>query len=384
MTFFSGFRCKTLWTMEDFRPKIDNGAVVIKKDKIIDIGKFSDLIKIYPSSIFQDLGEISLVPGLINIHTHLELSHLHGKTCLGKGFTSWLKSLIPYLILPIRKKRIREIIQHIKSLGIAAVGDITYRAAHKVYSTLKEENMNYCLFIEFFGKKKKLKFPTQINPTLDQFVTVTAHSPYSATKELLIESKKWTKSRNRPLAIHVAESYEEIEFLTSGKGELYNIVRPILPKNFVAPMLHPINYLNLIGLLDNKTLMVHCVWVEREHIEIIKEKGCYVCICPRSNFFIGVGRAPWEDMFKAGIKLCLGTDGLCSNEDLDLWKELEFLINTSKIELSLYEFLKMITINPAQISGLYPFLGTLSIGKKALFSSIPDNIENLFKPKRYV
>ncbi len=380
----SGFRCKTLWTMEDSCPKIDNGAVVIEKNRIIDIGKFSDLIKIYPSSIFQDLGEVSIVPGLINMHTHLELSHLYGKTRLGKGFTSWLKSLIPHLILPIRKKKIKETIQDIKSSGTVAVGDITYRAANKVYSVLKEENMDYCLFIEFLGKKKKLKFPKQIDPIFDQFISITPHSPYSASKELLIQSKKWANARNRPLAIHVAESYEEIEFLTSGKGELYKIVKPILPRNFVVPMAHPVNYLDSIGLLDHKTLMIHCVWVEKRHIEIIKEKGCYVCLCPRSNFFIKVGRAPWEKMFEAGIRLCLGTDGLCSNEDLNLWNELEFLINTSKIELSLYEFLKMITINPAQISGLYPFLGSLSVGKKALFSFIPDKIEKLFKPKRYV
>ncbi len=379
------YRCKTIWTMQPDCPWLDNGMIIIEKDKIVDVGKYTLLKKNFPPSLIKDLGEISLIPGLINIHTHLELSHVHNKTTLGQGFTKWLKSLIPWLIIPIGKKRIKEVINELKSFGIVAVGDITSRKARDIYCSLKEAEIEYCLFVEFLGSKKKIFWPKGIEPQKDPFISITAHSPYSVSKELLLKCKAWSRKYKRAFVIHLAESQEEVDFLMYGKGEFGLLLKKLLPKNFVPPGLHPVEYVNNLGLLDKNTIAVHCVHVSENHIKALKETGCYVCICPRSNFFIGVGRAPWEKMYEAGIPLCLATDGLCSNKDLNLWNEVEFLINTSKIELTLFELLKMITINPAQAAHLDGYLGTISKGKKALFSSIPPKIEELFKhSKRYI
>ncbi len=384
MSSLVAYRCRTLWTMEEQNPFIDDGMVVVKDGIVIDVGRSSELSEIYPSYIVEDKGEVSLAPALINIHTHLELSHLHKKTRLKKGFSKWIKSLIPWLVVPITKQKLKKVLNKMKSYGICAVGDIVSRSASKVYESLKEEKINYCIFVEFLGRKKDIIFPKGIDPLSDKYVSISAHAPYSTEKKLIIKCKKWAKAYNKTFVIHVAESEEEVEFLTTGKGEFRFIMAPLLGKNMSIPGLHPVDYLDSLGVLDKDTLAIHCVHINKKHIETLKEKGCYVCICPRSNYFIGVGRAPWEDMYKAGIPLCLATDGLCSNEDLNLWNELEFLINTSKIELSLYEYLKMVTTNPANISKLNKLIGTISVGKKAVFSYIPSKIEKLFKPKGYV
>jgi cytosine/adenosine deaminase-related metal-dependent hydrolase len=187
--------------------------------------------------------------------------------------------------------------------------------------------------------------------------------------------KTWTNGKKRPFPLHLAESPEEMELLTTGRGGLAELLQgAILPEDYVAPGISPVQYADQLGLLDQGTLAVHCVQIEERDIRILSRRGTSVCLCPRSNAAINVGSAPWRTMRAAGIPLCLGTDSLASNSDLDVWQELAFLLEGTPEPISLHEAVGMITVQPARILGRHPELGTLRPGAKAFTSLVPPEV----------
>jgi cytosine/adenosine deaminase-related metal-dependent hydrolase len=125
-------------------------------------------------------------------------------------------------------------------------------------------------------------------------------------------------------------------------------------------------------------LAVHCVKVSDPEIETIRQSGASVCLCPRSNEFIGVGRAPWEKWLASGVNMCLGTDSLASNHDLNLFNEAIYFKENFNGELTFDQLLAMMTRNPAKIMGVDDNFGTLEPGKQAVFSMVPEKISKLF------
>lgn len=134
-------------------------------------------------------------------------------------------------------------------------------------------------------------------------------------------------------------------------------------------------YADRLGLLDQRTLAVHCVHITSQDIEILRQRKVHVCLCPRSNAYIHCGRPPAEELSAAGVPLCLGTDGLSSNYDLNLWHEAGHLASMWRGNLSLTELISLITINPAQALGLEQRMGSLQPGKLDRFSLVPKELE---------
>ena len=116
-----------------------------------------------------------------------------------------------------------------------------------------------------------------------------------------------------------------------------------------------------------------------ENVAAIAASGASVCLCPRSNAFIGVGRAPLRTFLDAGVNVCLGTDGLCSNADLDPLGELEFLGEQGGHGMSLCEALALVLVHPARFFGLAERIGSLAPGREARFMLVPDTISRLFE-----
>jgi cytosine/adenosine deaminase-related metal-dependent hydrolase len=137
-------------------------------------------------------------------------------------------------------------------------------------------------------------------------------------------------------------------------------------------------YADRLGLLDQLTLAVHCVHVDTRDIRILKQRKVHVCLCPRSNAYISCGRPPAEELHAAGVPLCLATDGLSSNQDLNLWQEACYLADIWRGNLSLTELVSLITINPAHALGLAQTVGSLQPGKLDRFSLVPEELEDAF------
>jgi cytosine/adenosine deaminase-related metal-dependent hydrolase len=176
--------------------------------------------------------------------------------------------------------------------------------------------------------------------------------------------------------MHLAEHAGEVDLLTTGRGEFAEFLRGrLFPATYSPPGQSPIAYAHHLGLLDEQTLAVHCVHINQQEIQLLAQKMVHVCLCPRSNAYINCGRAPAEDLYAAGVRISLGTDGLSSNDDLNLWNEASYLAGIWQGNLCLTELTAMITINPAQALGLDRIAGNLQPGKIDRFSLVPKDLQ---------
>jgi cytosine/adenosine deaminase-related metal-dependent hydrolase len=174
------------------------------------------------------------------------------------------------------------------------------------------------------------------------------------------------------LAVHVAESREETEFLRTGGGiwKDFLIERGQWAKNWEAPKTTPVKYLERLNLLDGMTLAVHLTLADENDLTVLKRRGTGIAICPRSNQFISGARPPISGMLRLGLEPALGTDSLASNYDLSLWGEMETVARIFP-EIPPWEIIRMATINGAKALHLPERLGELAPGIKARIFFLP-------------
>jgi 5-methylthioadenosine/S-adenosylhomocysteine deaminase len=171
-------------------------------------------------------------------------------------------------------------------------------------------------------------------------VSVAPHSPYTVNNDNLIKAKELARKYNAIYQLHVAETKEEVD------------------NSIKEHNLTPIEYLESIGVLDEKTVLIHCVWLTDNDISIITKNNCKVVHCPLSNLKLGSGIAPIAKLLKAGGVVALGTDGAASSNRLDIWEAGKFAallqkgINHDPTLLPVQEVIKMMTDNGISVLGL--------------------------------
>jgi len=357
---------------------IKDAAILVRQGTILKVGTYADLASAFSGNII-DHGDVTIAPGLINAHSHLELAHLRGKCIPGAGFVSWVEDLLRQPIFDLDERKLDKAVDELKRTGTVMVGDIATRFAKHMAGVLEASGLFFAVFAEAIGETIPRKSFIPAGEYEHGVLSVAGHSLYTCHRDVLQAAKKEAVARMLPFSMHLAEHDEEVSILTDGKSLFLDMLRArgrLL--DYEAPGLRPVQYAAELGLLDQTTLAVHCVKVTDEDIETVRQSGASVCLCPRSNEFIGVGRAPWEKWVKAGVNLCLGTDSLASNHDLDLFSEAVYLKENFKGELTLDDLFAMVTRNPARIMGTADRLGTLEPGKQAAFSTVPQKISELF------
>ena len=378
-----GLRCRRILPMQTGRSVIEDGMLLLQGERVADVGSYGELKKTCRGPI-QDLGPHTLAPGPINAHTHLELSHLRGQTVQGEGFTPWIRSLVQLPMGQVEEATLKQALAELRELGTACLVDISGHRPERVYQQLQQSGLEYALCKEVLGfsplRDVRDIWPAGLNPGRDSRLSLAGHALYSTHPGTLQLGKTWSNGKKRPFSIHLAESPEEVDLLTTGRGGLADLLLAnLLPENYIAPGISPVQYADQLGLLDAGTLAVHCVQVEDRDIHILRQRGVTVCLCPRSNAAINVGSPPFQAMREAGIPLCLGTDSLASNTDLEVWRELIFLLQRGLDAISLQEAVSMLTVHPARALGRYPELGTLQPGAKAFISFVPAEVEDRLK-----
>jgi len=190
---------------------------------------------------------------------------------------------------------------------------------------------------------------------------------------------------SKPLTIHLAESPQETEFMQTGSGLFKDLLveRGVWDENWEVPGCSPAAYLNNNIQLDKNTLLVHGVHVSNIDMDIIKEAGASVCICARSNSQTGVGQAPLGKYLAKEIPLCIGTDSLACNVDLDMNNEIHYL-NQNFAGTAPRELIKMASLNGAEILGKGRELGSLQTGKKARFNVFFSRDADVTGPEEFV
>lgn len=375
-------RCKQIITGICEQNPIDNGCIIHDGNTILEIGPYAELKKYYSGTI-SDLGQVTIVPGLVNAHCHLKLSKLKGKTISGQGFVSWLLSMMANDYRDTDFDAVEKEIITARGQGICCFGDTLTTRDIKIADILTERGIFHTCFCEAFGF-------LPIDPQVDAIpykktrygaIAGSGHALHTTDAEILQTVKARDCKQGLPFSIHMSEHEDETGMLMGEKTGFYKLLEAnaMLGDHYSPPMKTPIEYGRDLGLLDKATLAVHCVQVSDNDIKILAETGTNVCLCPRSNAFIGVGRAPWEKILDAGICVSLGTDSMASNHDLNLWNELSYFIREIDQKLSMSEAILLITHNPAKALLMDDRLGSLEKGKVWRYAVMPEEVAALFK-----
>ncbi|MFZ3089915.1 MAG: amidohydrolase family protein [Nitrospirota bacterium] len=366
---------------------IFNAAILIENGKIRDIGIKDEIINRYRSHELMEFKDAALMPGLINLHAHLELTAL--KDRIFKEDTElmhWILRLVDEkkatsaeVLSSGSEKGITEAI----STGTTTISDISTNG--ESFYKLKKTGIRGIVYKELlnFDDTKALCCWKKAIEDIESLrkdetallsIGISPHSPYSVSPRLLGLIQGYAEKENLKLTMHVSESREEIKFISEDKGPIKDIYLKRFKwdkykRQVFGDCKSPVEYLEKEGLLSPEFLLVHGVHLNNDDIKRLARKGVPVVHCPRSNVFIGVGVAPFYNLISEGITVGLGTDSCASNYSLNMWDEMRFAyllhnrINDKKITAE--DIIMAATINGAKALGLDDKTGTIEIGKEA-------------------
>ncbi|MUM77469.1 amidohydrolase family protein [Pseudodesulfovibrio sp. F-1] len=376
------FRAAKAATMIPDAPVIDDAAVIVSQGTVTEVGTFRRLSPTHSGPV-TDLGDVMLAPGLVNAHSHLELAHLRGLCPQGHGFMAWVEDLLTRPIFDLDPPLLDKALDELKRTGTVMVGDIATRFAKEMAGALEASGLFFVVFAEAIGETvPKTSFIPRAGHARG-VLSVAGHSLYTTHRDVLRAAKAEARNCGLPFSLHLAEHDDEVAIMAGEPSAFLDLLRGrgrLL--DFVPPGTGPVRHAADLGLLDETTLAVHCVKVTDRDIETLRASGATVCLCPRSNHFIASDRAPWEKWVASGTPLCLGTDSLASNHDLDLYAEALYFAERYEGELRLTDLLAMITRTPARFLGAADRLGTIEPGRTAVFSTVPKTVTDHFHQRR--
>ena len=373
------------WILPVSEKPVRNGAILVENGLIADVNHVAMLSKRY--HILPEKFEKSVIaPAWVNAHCHLELSYLKNLVSRGGSFTSWVRSLVSAREENIEAGRMQESftneLEKLSKTGTALVGDLTNGA---FLEPVKSETERV-VFYELLGFKKDKAHDlynnalAQIEPSRGE-IHLAPHALYSTSAELV----KLILDHGTISTIHISESPDEMIFLNDGSGPMRKFLeeKKVWDDFWKNPGQSPVQYLKKIGALPEKLILVHGVHFTHDDMALIKDSGNTICLCVRSNNLLGSGMPPVYDFLQYQIPLCIGTDSLASNHDLDMNEEVAYL-SACFPGLDHAEILKMGTLNGAQALGKGHEYGALSKGRKARFNvfSGPE-IKNM-KPETFI
>jgi cytosine/adenosine deaminase-related metal-dependent hydrolase len=326
----------------------------------------------------RQLGNVAVLPGLVNAHTHLELSWLRGRVPPANAFTDWVKGLFalrrapdspltPEMIGPVH-----DAIREVRASGTVAVGDISNSLAG--VEPMTASGLKGVVFHELLGFKER--DGAVIEATHDRRkaaashgvrISLAPHAPYSTSVELFKAIRQAVVSSDCPItSVHLGESTEEIELLEKGTGPWRSLLQMIgaWRDDWEIPACGPVQFLERHGLIDSRTLVVHGVQLDDRSLQRLKALEATLVTCPRSNRWVGVGYPPIERFYQSGVAVAIGTDSLASVEDLNLFSELKTMRWLAP-SVPARRLLESATLVGAKALGLGHELGSLVPGKSA-------------------
>jgi aminodeoxyfutalosine deaminase len=353
---------RAAWVVIDPWTIYPNGYVRVENGNILEIGQG------IPAGCneLQDYGNGIIFPALVNSHTHLELCALKGRITTNKGFNFWVKDLIEKReildnrsLLKATETGIREMI----TSGCGAVGEISSMGL--TLESVQKSGLAGVWFQEFLGDRVSI-MEHRRSESFGLLPSLAGHAPHTTSPKALVEIKNRTRAQNAPFSIHLAESDEEMLFLTTGQGPWKDFLRSrgIDAKSWGFPVESAVRHLHNIGILDDRTILVHLLHADQADLNMIHESGAHVCLCPRSNSALHQRLPNLDSMIKTGVKLCLGTDSLASVNTLSMFDEMAFVSKSFPL-VAPERILQMATLGGAAALGLDDRMGSLVPGKQA-------------------
>lgn len=368
------FRARTVLPIT--RPPIEDGAVVVFAKKIQAVVPWRQLKHKVHSKVF-DLGEVALLPGLINAHCHLDYTGMAGELSPPKMFTDWIAQIAAakaaWSYFDYASSWLNGAHMLLKS-GTTTVADV--EAMPDLLPEVWEATpLRVFSFLEMTGVRAR-RHPQQV--LRDAIETIgglkhtrnrawlSPHAPYSTQPELLRLTAKTLRKRNWRATIHVAESEQEFEMFMHARGNMHDWLKRNERDNSDCGRGSPVAHLARQKLLGENVIAVHANCLARGDAALLGKTKTHVVHCPRSHAYFQHPQFPYGRLSKSGINICLGTDSLAttrkagrSNPELSLFAEMRSFARKEP-NLAPAEVLRMVTINGAHALGLGGRLGELS------------------------
>ena len=318
---------RAAWVHPVSAPAIADGAVIVEGDRIVWVGPASQAPGL-PQARVVELGDVALTPGLVNAHTHLDLTVMRGLFD-GTAFFDWIRGIVAARAQLTEDETLDSArLGAVEALeaGITTVADTSPTAAS--LQAMAELGLRGTAYLEVFGPD-----PGQVEGSLAALrslmahaapyaapllrLGVSPHAPYSVSDALYRAVADWARANGLPLATHVAESDAEQALVTEGSGAFAAFLGgrgiPVAPRART-----PVALLGAAGVLGPETLAIHCVRCDADDVAMLRATGTAVATCPASNAYFGHGRAPIPAFRTAGIRVGIGTDSMASNARMDL------------------------------------------------------------------
>ena len=386
-------RARTVVTMDG--PPIENGAVAVSGNRIVDVGRFDD-IKTRNAGNTVDLGEQVLLPGLINAHCHLDYTCLRGKIPPQKSFTEWIRAINAEKATLAPKDYIASINEgfaEAKRFGTTTIANLT------VFPELIPQiqlPVRTCWFAELIDIRARGRANELVDRAMESLGRarppgapwgLAPHALFTASSNLFRWCENISRRDNILLTTHLAESREEMEMFRHASGPLYEFLNSIGRPMDDCGSKTPLElFLDLIGSGGSPNrpraievnrpylswIVAHLNELTEKDFELLERSNSkfHVVHCPRSHNYFGHSPFAFDRLRSFGLNICLGTDSLASNESLSLFAEMRaFQKECSSV--SAEEIFQMVTVNPARALRYENALGQIRPGFGADLITVP-------------
>lgn len=379
------------WVLPITSAPVSNGAVLVEDGRVLTVGTRAALVTANIDVKVRDFGQAVLLPGFINSHSHLELTVMRGfLDDVENSFPAWLKKLTRARLELLTPEDM--LVSATWGACEAARAGVTCLAdssdsAQSSMKALQEVGLRGIVFQETFCPDPRLvdekfeELQNQLGPLReieDELVRVgiSPHAPYTVCAPQLERIAGFAIAEGLPVMMHAAESAAEVQLLREGRGPFADGLaqRGIA---WTTPGLSTIKYLQRHNILQTRPLLAHCVTVDLEDVEILRNAGASIAHCPRSNAKLGHARAPFAAFLEQNIAVGFGSDSVASNNECDVLAEARFAILSARIGsdsgarmLQAEDVLRVATLGGARALGLEGRVGELREGMQADFAVV--------------
>jgi cytosine/adenosine deaminase-related metal-dependent hydrolase len=377
-------RYRARWVLPISAPPIQNGAVAVEDGRIAYVGDRTS----GPAGSDVDLGDALLLPGLVNVHSHLELTVMRG-FLEDLDFAQWIVRLNSVKRAVLDRERMRDsarlgVIEGIRS-GITTYADTCDSGV--ALDAMLEAGVRGIMYQEVFGPDPAACAASlaELQAKVDVLrlretplvrVGVSPHAPYTVSDSLYAAVARYAKTESLRVAVHIAESEAERELVEAGNGPFAAGLRR-RGIGISARARSSIELLQRNGILEDHPLLIHCVRVDARDIGMIASSGSTVAHCPASNAKLGHGTSPLLELLHAGVTVGIGSDSVAANNRMDILAEARATVLAQRARVGRHDVLcardalYLATLGGAKALGLDAEIGSLEVGKSADLAAFP-------------